>query len=175
MNLIQQVGKKLTERLTPRGLILMYHRVAEPDLDPWGLSVSPDHFAEQLDVIKRYFRPMSLQELMERHGNGKVPNRSITITFDDGYVDNLQNAKPLLEHYDIPGTIFLVTEALVEERNFWWDELEWALLQVGTLPERLELSKNGNRHGWELGSALRYSPEDRREDRRKRPWDATPG
>ena len=30
----------------------MYHRIAEPDLDPWGLRVSPSHFAEQLEVNK---------------------------------------------------------------------------------------------------------------------------
>ena len=175
MNLIHQVTTKFKERFSPRGLILMYHRVAESDLDPWGLSVSPDHFAQQLEVIKRYFRPMSLRELRKRQKNGKVPNRSITITFDDGYADNLHAAKPLLEHYDIPATIFLVTDALVEERNFWWDELEWALLRPGTLPDRLDLKTNGSLQSWELGSASRYSMEDRGQDRNRRPWDAAPG
>lgn len=175
MNLIQQATAKLKQTLTPRGLILMYHRVAETDLDPWGLSVSPNHFAEQLEVIKRYFQPTSLQDLTKRHQAGRVPNRSVIITFDDGYVDNLQNARPLLEQYDVPGTVFLVTDALVEAGNFWWDELEWALLRPGTLPDRLELSTNGSRHEWELGSASRYSLEHRREDRKRRPWDAQPG
>ena len=50
MNLIQRATTKLKKTFTPRGLILMYHRVADADLDPWGLSVSPAHFAEQLDI-----------------------------------------------------------------------------------------------------------------------------
>jgi peptidoglycan/xylan/chitin deacetylase (PgdA/CDA1 family) len=106
---------------------------------------------------------------------GKVPNRAIVLTFDDGYMDNLLNAKPLLEHYDVPATIFLVTDALVEERNFWWDELEWALLQPGTLPAYLELNVNGSKYEWHLGDAHLYSLKDRQNDWQRRPWDAPPG
>ena len=153
----------------------MYHRVSEPELDPWGLSVSTDYFAEQLEVIRKYFHPLSMQEFLGCLQRGKVPNRSIVVTFDDGYVDNLHHAKPLLEHYDIPATIFLVTEAIVEERSFWWDELEWVLLQPGTLPDWLELRVNGSKYEWQLGKARYYSQKDRRKDRQRRPWDALPG
>jgi peptidoglycan/xylan/chitin deacetylase (PgdA/CDA1 family) len=153
----------------------MYHRVAEPDLDPWGLSVSPVHFAEQLEVINKYFHPLSMQDLLKQLQRGKVPNRSVVVTFDDGYVDNLLDAKPLLAQYDVPATIFLVTEALVEERNFWWDDLEWALLQPGTLPDHLELKVNNSKYECYLGDARMYSKEDRQKDRQRRPWDAPAG
>jgi peptidoglycan/xylan/chitin deacetylase (PgdA/CDA1 family) len=153
----------------------MYHRVSEPDLDPWGLSVSPDHFAEQLEVIKKYFHPLSMQELLGHLQHGKVPDRSIVLTFDDGYVDNLHHAKPLLERAGVPATIFLVTEAILAERNFWWDELEWALLRSGILPDCLELRVNGSRYEWQLGNAQWYSLEDRQRDRQRRPWEAAPG
>jgi peptidoglycan/xylan/chitin deacetylase (PgdA/CDA1 family) len=161
--------------MSARGLILMYHRISEPDLDPWGLSVSPDHFAEQLEVINKYFHPLSMSEFLGYLQRGRLPNRSIVVTFDDGYVDNLQNAKPLLERSGVPATIFIVTEAIAEERNFWWDELEWILLQPGTLPDCLELRLNGSRYEWQLGDARRYSLQDRQEDRQRRPWDAAPG
>jgi peptidoglycan/xylan/chitin deacetylase (PgdA/CDA1 family) len=175
MNILQGAKTKLRDRLSPRGLILMYHRVAEPDLDPWGLSVSPQHFAEQMEVINTYFHPLSMQELLRHLQRGKVPNRSIVVTFDDGYVDNLHNAKPLLEHYNVPATIFLVTKALSEERNFWWDELEGILLQPGSLPDSLELKVNGSKLEWQLGEARRYSMPDRQGDRQRRPWDAPSG
>ena len=175
MNRIQGATTKLRERLTARGLILMYHRISEPDLDPWGLSVSPDHFTEQLEVIKKYFYPLSMQEFLGHLQRGKVPNRSIVVTFDDGYMDNLHHAKPLLERSDIPATMFLVTEAIVEEQIFWWDELERALLQPGMLPDWLELRLNSSRYEWQLGDARRYSPQDRQKDRQRRPWDALPG
>src|SRR5262245_50672892 len=102
MNWIQNTATRLRERLSARGLILMYHRVADPDLDPWGLRVSPEHFAEQLEVVNRYFHPLSMQDLLRHLQRAKVPNRSIVVTFDDGYVDNLQHARPLLERYDVP-------------------------------------------------------------------------
>jgi len=175
MKLIQRATTKIRETLTARALILMYHRVAEPDLDPWGLSVSPTHFAEQLEVIHKYFRPLSMQGLLKHLQRGKVPNRSVVVTFDDGYVDNLLNAKPLLARYDVPATIFLVTEALVEDRSFWWDELEWALLQPGTLPDHLELKVNHSKYEWDLGDARGYSIQDRQKDRQRRPWDAPTG
>ena len=32
--------------------ILMYHRIAKPDVDPWGLAVSPERFAEQVQALR---------------------------------------------------------------------------------------------------------------------------
>ena len=153
----------------------MYHRISEPGLDPWGLSVSPAHFAEQLEVINKYFHPLSMQEFLGRLQRGKVPNRAIVISFDDGYADNLQYAKPRLERAEVPATVFLVTEAIVEERNFWWDELEWALLQPERLPDCLELSVNGRKYEWQLDEARWYSLQNRQQGRQRRPWDALPG
>ena len=175
MNLLQKATARLKERLSTRGLILMYHRISEPDLDPWGLSVSPRHFAEQLEVINKYFHPLSMAELLKHLQLGKVPDRSIVVTFDDGYVDNLYHAKPLLERFGIPATLFLVMDAILEERNFWWDELEWALLRPGTLPDCLDLKVNGREDEWQLDGARRYSVQDRQKDRQRRPWDAQPG
>src|SRR5215216_4612369 len=175
MNLIQRAAIQLRERLIARGLVLMYHRIAEPDLDPWGLSVSPGHFTEQLEVINKYFHPLRMKDLRSDLLRGKVPNRSIVVTFDDGYADTLQYAKPLLARYDVPATIFLVTEAILEERSFWWDELQWALLQPGTLPDSLELSVKGTKYEWQLDDARWYSQQDRHNDRQRRPWDALPG
>ena len=44
----------------PRPLILMYHRIADQPLDPWGTAVSPAHFAEHLEVLCRARRPLPL-------------------------------------------------------------------------------------------------------------------
>jgi peptidoglycan/xylan/chitin deacetylase (PgdA/CDA1 family) len=175
MNLIERTGTKLKEMFSARGLILMYHRVSEPDLDPWGLSISPTHFNEQLEVIHKYFHPLRMQELLMHLRHGKVPNRSIVVSFDDGYADNLHLAKPLLERSGVPATVFIVTEAIIKERTFWWDELEWALLEPGTLPGCLELKVNGSRYEWQLGDARWYSRQDRQKDHWRRPWDALPG
>lgn len=175
MNLLKRVTAKRRGRFQPKGIILMYHRIAEPGLDPWSLSVSPNHFAEQLEAIQRQFHPLSLQDLAAQRWHGKLPSRSVVLTFDDGYADNLHVAKPLLERFGVPATIFLVADILRDTRHFWWDELEWALLQPDVLPAGLELNTNGKSQTWQLGDASRYRIEDRREDRNRNPWEAPPG
>jgi hypothetical protein len=47
---LRRAGGKIKRYLTPRVLILLYHRVAEVDLDPWALAVTPDNFSEHLQV-----------------------------------------------------------------------------------------------------------------------------
>ena len=154
----------------PRVLILLYHRVAELRSDPWSLSVKPRHFAEQLEVLRRHAHPIGLQQLSEGLFNGRLPDRSVVITFDDGYADNLHNAKPLLERYEVPGTAFLTTGYVGHEREFWWDVLDRILLQPGILPEVLSLGVNGSTYRWDLGKAARYS-----EDKARRRWRAWRG
>ena len=84
----------------------------------------------------------------------------MVVTFDDGYADNLYNAKPLLDRYDIPATVFVTAGCIGQEREFWWDELERLLLQPGTLPETLRLNVNGSLYRWELGKVANYSEND---------------
>ena len=100
----------------PRSLILVYHRVIERAYGPVGLCVSPENFAAQLDVIGD-----SLVEL-DRIVTGAAPDGSVAITFDDGYVDNLTNAAPLLAGR--PATLFVCTGL----NRFWWDDL-WRLME----------------------------------------------
>jgi peptidoglycan/xylan/chitin deacetylase (PgdA/CDA1 family) len=105
-------------------VVLVYHRVAELDHDPWRLAVSSIRFAEHLAVIARQFRPLSLDELARALEARSVPRRTVVVTFDDGYRDNLHAAKPLLEQYELPATIFVVSAYVGSTRDFWWDELE---------------------------------------------------
>jgi peptidoglycan/xylan/chitin deacetylase (PgdA/CDA1 family) len=97
--------------------------------------------------------------LADAHHEADFPERAVVVTFDDGYFDNLSHAKPLLEHYDIPATVFVTTGYLGQPREFWWDELDRLLLQPGTLPQTLCLCVNGHVHHWELGEASHYSEE----------------
>jgi peptidoglycan/xylan/chitin deacetylase (PgdA/CDA1 family) len=155
----------------PGGLILLYHRVAEVQSDPWSLSVTPRHFAEQLEVLRKVGRPMRLHHLVKDLREGKPPYRPFVVTFDDGYADNLYNAKPLLERYEIPATIFLTTGCMGQDREFWWDELDRLLLQPGRLPRALHLNIDGSIHDWDLGEAADYGEDVAQHHRNWRPWD----
>src|SRR5690606_36408110 len=116
-------------RFRPQALILLYHRVTTLENDPWSLAVTPEHFAEHMEVLRRYTYPLPLRDLVQRVRTGRFPEGSVAITFDDGYRDNLYAAKPLLERHEIPATVFIATGYTGREREFWWDELEALLLE----------------------------------------------
>jgi peptidoglycan/xylan/chitin deacetylase (PgdA/CDA1 family) len=157
-----------------RGLILMYHRIAELDADPWGLAVSPAHFAEHLTILQARRSAFTLHDFAEAIKMGQAPRRPIAVTFDDGYADNVVTAQPLLERYEIPATVFLTTGAIDGEREFWWDELERILLGPGDLPPQLELQQADYRYRGELGSVARYSAAIGSTHRQWRAWQEPP-
>jgi peptidoglycan/xylan/chitin deacetylase (PgdA/CDA1 family) len=169
---VQNIQKRVTRQ---KALILMYHRIAEVNADPWGLCVAPQHFSQQLQVLQSRTHPMSLQTLVRRHQEGTLPQKAVALTFDDGYADNLHNAKPLLEQYEIPATIFVTTGSVGREQEFWWDELEQLLLQTERLPETLSLNINGHSYHWDLGEAAVYSKEEAERDRTYKAWKSQPG
>lgn len=131
-------ARALRRRLWPRGLILLYHRVAETAIDPWHLSVTPAHFAEQLEVLARLTIVVPLSALPAALARARRGDAVVAITFDDGYADNLYQAKPLLERYGLPATVFVASGYVGRER-YWWDELAHLILGPHPLPSRLEL------------------------------------
>jgi peptidoglycan/xylan/chitin deacetylase (PgdA/CDA1 family) len=112
--------------------ILMYHRIAPPaDLDPWDLAVSPTNFAAHLDLLNSEFEVISLGDLCSTVRAGRVPERAVCVTFDDGYYDNLATARPLLERANIPATVFLAT-GFSGAPYFWWDRLVALFSEIAT-------------------------------------------
>ncbi|MEA3074203.1 MAG: hypothetical protein QOD29_5649 [Alphaproteobacteria bacterium] len=103
--------------------ILMYHRIATPDVDPWGLSVSPERFAEQVHALRARRTMLSMDAFVARLQSGDLPHDAVALTFDDGYLDNLCQAKPILEAAGVPATVFLTTGRIGTGEEFWWDEL----------------------------------------------------
>jgi peptidoglycan/xylan/chitin deacetylase (PgdA/CDA1 family) len=175
-NKLQQALIRLQKKLaSSKGLILMYHRVAELEIDPWSLSVTPQNFGEHLEVLQKHYHLLRLPQLVEALRENKLPDRAVVVTFDDGYADNLYNAKPLLEKYNIPATFFISTGYIGQNREFWWDELERLLLQPRKLPEKLSLNIDGNIYQWNLDQAVNYIEQDYQRDRTCKAWEAKPG
>jgi len=131
-----------------QGLILLYHRIAAPGPDPFRMSVHPDRFREQMNVLRERCQLVALEELASDSPNATRNRPRVAVTFDDGYVDNLLAAQPILEELQVPATVFVSTGNL--GRPFWWDELEWILLGRDALPEQLSLRIGGTRHEWTL-------------------------
>jgi peptidoglycan/xylan/chitin deacetylase (PgdA/CDA1 family) len=132
---------------TGNAVVLLYHRIAAPVEDPWGNCVRPERFAQHLKVIRSSFGPLSLGELARGLRDGAVPPRSICVTFDDGYADNLYAAKPLLERYEVPATVFVVSGYVDSGRDFWWDELEQICFN-SSLPSHIRIATAGHPLEW---------------------------
>src|SRR3984885_13350842 len=96
-------------RLQKKTMILVYHRVAEANVDPWALGVTPVHFAQHLQVLNTIANPVSLRDLVNAKSDRALPPRPVCITFDDGYADNLYAAKGALEAHRAPATVFVTT------------------------------------------------------------------
>jgi peptidoglycan/xylan/chitin deacetylase (PgdA/CDA1 family) len=153
------------------GLILVYHRVAEPPSDPWGLCVTPANFAAHLAVLREMATPLPLADLVAAVTNGTAPPRAVAVTFDDGYADNLHAAAPLLAAGHVPATVFLASGAVASGCDFWWDTLDAAIFGQPALPERLTLRIAGAEQTWDLGSDRSWDDDTRRRHRRWRAWD----
>jgi len=99
---------KIYYSLYPGIRILMYHRVCPyPNYDQ--LVVSPQHFQEQMAWLAKKYRVISLSQAVDEIMTNRV-KFGVVVTFDDGYLDNLTNAVPILRQHHIPATIFVATE-----------------------------------------------------------------
>ncbi|HSR16544.1 MAG TPA: polysaccharide deacetylase family protein [Ignavibacteriaceae bacterium] len=152
MNNIFKIGKTLTSftarRSNSKALILMYHSVDQKEIDPWGLFVTPKNFEEQLTKLQKHTNPVSLEEIVNGINENKIVHRSVAVTFDDGYFNNLSNAKPLLKKYNIPAAFFITAGKIGSEREYWWDELAFLLLYPKKLPSELCLKINNKNYCW---------------------------
>ncbi len=91
--------------------ILMYHMVRDHISGAKfnKLRVLPEAFEKQVAWMKQQgFNFVTMQELQQNWG--KHPQKTVAITFDDGYLDNLENAYPILEKYNAKATIYVVVD-----------------------------------------------------------------
>ena len=118
----QLVNRWWPHRLT----VLAYHRVSELG-EAFAtyrrtVSASPSGFSEQLAFLSRHCNVVSLAQVIAAVDESAVlPPRSVLITFDDGYRDNVRTALPLLEAHGMGATVFLATDYVGTGRPFFWD------------------------------------------------------
>ena len=139
-----------------RPRILMYHMVSEARRGGVfnKLRVAPKNFEAQLRVLRDGGWHFAFISALEQPQS--LPARTVIITFDDGYEDNLLNADPLLERYGACATLYLVEDRF--ERD--WSTSKKAHHDSGELMHEPKLSDaqvqtllaSGR---WELGGHTR--------------------
>lgn len=131
----------------PRLLIACYHGVVSRDhsADPafYGNTVSAVEFAEQLELLSRWFDFVDLAGALRWFQEERPPARRppVLITFDDGYRNNLTLAAPILRRFGAPAVFFLATGYIGTNRLLWPLELEARLLQSHPDLDRRALSR----------------------------------
>lgn len=92
--------------------VLYYHSVDPSERNE--VTISPEHLKEQLEYIKSQgYVTLTMTELMNYIlDNKEIPEKSIVITFDDGYMDNYNNAYPILKELDMKATIFVIANGI---------------------------------------------------------------
>jgi len=124
-------------RAAARGVVLMYHRVGAENPDPHRLSVSTTTFCAQLDWLCSMCSVIPLEQIAL--GTQSFPSRAVAITFDDGYVDNLSVALPLLRAVGVPATFFLTSGDGPFPYHYWWDRMAAALVGQAHVPLSLTI------------------------------------
>jgi peptidoglycan/xylan/chitin deacetylase (PgdA/CDA1 family) len=74
--------------------------------------------------LRRNYRPVGMDEVLSAHrARRTLPAGSVLVTFDDGYLDNRQEALPILQHHGIPAVFFVTTGYITDRRLFWWERV----------------------------------------------------
>ena len=137
-------------------LVLCYHGVSER----WqaDISIPPDRFEEQLQLlVSRGYRGATFYEAV----TAPPSRRTLAVTFDDAFQSVLDLAFPIMERWELPGTVFVPTRMIGGDEPMSWQGLDrW----IGTAHED-ELRGMSWEDvgaladaGWEIGSHTQSHP-----------------
>lgn len=108
--------------------VLCYHNLAtaeektnfESEKD-WTIDVK--NFEEQLKYFKKHnYKTLTMEEFYKwKQGMLNLPQKSVLITFDDGFLSNYHYAFPLLKKYNMNATVFLIGEYVQNATQTDWD------------------------------------------------------
>ena len=102
-------------------IVLMYHAIAESlHSEEKKFACTPSNFRKQMNYLKTAgYHIVSLHEIVDVYEKGKeLPEKSVAITFDDGYIDMYENAFPVLKELGYPATLFVVSGLCWEAKMF---------------------------------------------------------
>jgi len=104
--------------------VLAYHEVPDPIA-----------FEKQLRFLKAKYSIISISQLhnylYSKEKAYNLPKYPLLLTFDDGIYDLKENGFPLLKKHEITACVFVVTEAINSNREFWWDTVATKKAQEG--------------------------------------------
>ena len=124
---ITAIRRRIVQR--NKAIVLMYHRVLDETKEDVsgihpGMFVTTRSFEKHIQYMKKAYTVINLIDLMKWiEGEVRYDKPPCVITFDDGWIDNYTYAFPLLQKYDVPATIFLITEQMGNKQMLTWEHV----------------------------------------------------
>lgn len=110
-------------------IIIMYHDLIQDQeatghAQFWGGKPTRSQFAAHLKALIKLYRVISVEDAVDEITRyGQLVEDSVAITFDDGYASVYTIVFPLLKEYNVPATVFLLTDWIDNKLTLWWEEL----------------------------------------------------
>lgn len=120
-----------------RVIILLYHRVSDEFRD--NVTIGIERFDQHMAYISKHYQVVSLKQVVENDIPRNASKPVLAVSFDDGYLDNFENAAPILMKHQIPCTFFISTDMIRENKpfdhdlralGFGLDNMNWAQVQT---------------------------------------------
>ncbi|MBD3202963.1 polysaccharide deacetylase family protein [Candidatus Woesearchaeota archaeon] len=84
-------------------------------------TVNPEYFEKQMMFLKKNFNVVSLSQALD-----DLDKKQVVITFDDGYLNNLKYAYPVLKKLGFRAVVYLTYDFVDRNEFSWWDRLEFS-------------------------------------------------
>jgi len=118
---------RLIHRLTGHRLtVLALHRVAAPGgaVGLPTITISSQNFQKLISFVRNYFHIIPVSDYIQsRSGQATLHGHSLILTFDDAYLEFVENARPILAKEGLASVVFVPTAAVDSRSVFWWDQL----------------------------------------------------
>ncbi|MDE6189455.1 MAG: polysaccharide deacetylase family protein [Clostridia bacterium] len=118
--------------------VIMYHNTLAPYKKESVYCINQNHLREDFEYLKIHgYNVVSSKQVINAAQNGrKLPEKAVMLTFDDGYLNNLKYAAPLLEEYGFVGLFSVVGDYTEFDKEhtpkgsdfvyFGWDDMKEA-------------------------------------------------
>ena len=120
-----------------RVIILLYHRVSDEFRD--NVTIGIERFDQHMAYIAKHYTLVSLRQIVQGDIPRGVSKPVLAVSFDDGYLDNFENAAPILMKHQVPCTFFISTEKIRDNKpfdhdlralGFGLDNMNWSQVQT---------------------------------------------
>lgn len=133
--------------LNQHAVILAFHRITR-NAPSDAISIDQQLFQQICTQVPRHFAAASLPELVGLLGRTTSFSGQLTITFDDGYIDNFETCAPMLEAAGLPATFFVTTSMIGTDKQTSWDKHQGIASRWMTWDHVRDL----RRRGFEIGA-----------------------